>query len=151
MTDSRERLYYRDEGIDQVSNSDDLVGDWVGSRLPVEKEAANLVGSLCGDGYHRPCLDIDFPARLVPSSTPGHYHLYLEVPMTTEKYLDLIDALAIAGVVSPRYAGFCRQRGGSFCRPEGVKKKSRWVQFVQRIRESLEMPWKRTRRLVQGR
>src|SRR4051794_39832810 len=51
-------------------------------RLPVFADLdANLVSSrlatkdheIFGD-WHSPVLDIDFEARLIPSSTPGHYH-----------------------------------------------------------------------------
>ena len=37
-------------------------------------------------GMHRPILDIDLPAALIPSSTPGHYHLYIDKPMEWDRY-----------------------------------------------------------------
>ena len=48
---------------------------------------AHMVTSLDPDTMqHRPILDLDFPAALVPSTTPGHFHLYLDKPMAEEDY-----------------------------------------------------------------
>lgn len=91
-------------------------------RVRCSKEEANLVGSLCDDGLHRPVLDLDFPCRLVPSSTEGHFHLYLEVALETEPYLRLVRALAEAKVVSAFYAKAAEVRRQTFVRPEWVKK-----------------------------
>lgn len=39
----------------------------------------NCVGSLLAYGkLHAPTLDVDFPCELVPSSTPGHFHRYID-------------------------------------------------------------------------
>ena len=86
------------------------------------KEQANLVGSLCGDGLHRPVIDIDFPCRLVPSSTEGHFHLYVELSMHWEQYERLLVALAQAGIISAFYLKAAQIRGQTFVRPEWVKK-----------------------------
>jgi len=69
-----------------------------------------------------PVIDIDLPARLVPSSTEGHYHLYIERPMPFEAYLAMLDAMVAAGVVEAAYVQHVRERGMSLCRPEWVKK-----------------------------
>lgn len=55
-------------------------------------------------GMHRPILDIDFPAQLIPSSTPGHFHLYLDKPMPWRTYAKLLRALAEAEIIEPGYA-----------------------------------------------
>lgn len=94
-------------------------------REPVESyEDANLISSeLVGvEGYHAPVLDIDFEARLVPSTTEGHYHLYLDTAIPWEKYAALLDALAEAGVIEPGYAMASKARGASFVRKPEVKK-----------------------------
>lgn len=72
--------------------------------------------------FHRPVLDIDFPAKLVPSSTPGRFHLYLDKPMTWAVYAKLLSALADAGVIERGYADACEARGASFVRLPWVKK-----------------------------
>ncbi len=131
MTDpTPERLYYRNEVLDSSASGQ---SDWPGECVECERDEANLIGSLSGDGIgslsgdgmHRPVIDIDLPARLVPSSTEGHFHLYLDVPMTLELYLSMLDAMAAAGVVDPSYVAHVRERGMSMCRPEWVKKPAR--------------------------
>lgn len=71
---------------------------------------------------HRPVLDIDFEAALIPSSTPGHYHLYLDKLMTINDYEDLIDVLGRVGIIEPGYADATIQRGYSSARLPWVKK-----------------------------
>lgn len=83
---------------------------------------ANVVTSLCPDGTHRPVLDLDFGAHLTPSSTPGHHHLFLDRAIPTEKYLNLLDALAEAGVIEHGYAEASRRRGFSAVRLPWVAK-----------------------------
>lgn len=74
---------------------------------------ANLIGSktttLKMDGYggsanrHAPVLDIDFQAQLIPSSTPGHYHLYLDKEMSWWRYKRLLKSLYKAGIIEKGY------------------------------------------------
>ena len=49
---------------------------------------ANVVTSLVGGtgipGMHKPVLDIDMPVRVEPSSTPGHFHLYIDRAMSSD-------------------------------------------------------------------
>ena len=65
----------------------------------VPEDKAILVGSLCEDGNHAPVLDIDFGAQLIPSSTLGHFHLYLDKKMSWDKYRQLLEALCEAGII----------------------------------------------------
>lgn len=67
---------------------------------------AELVGSLCHDGKHRPVLDIDFPCYVIPSTTPGHFHLYLDPPdgMPWPAYEVLLEALARCGIIEKGFA-----------------------------------------------
>jgi len=94
-------------------------------RDPAMKDEANLVSSLCFDGQHRPVLDFDIPARYVPSTTPGHGHLYIDVPMSWEKYEAVLIALRDAGVLETGYVGAACRRKATFVRPEWVKKESK--------------------------
>lgn len=113
------RLFYQCERLD----ASDHLPTCVDTRVIVDDpEQANLVGSLCEDGKHRPVLDIDLPCSVVPSSTWGHFHLYIEHPMEQEAYLKLVDALAEAGLVQKFYAMAARVRGQTFVRPPWVKK-----------------------------
>jgi hypothetical protein len=63
----------------------------------------NTTSSLLTDGRHAPVIDLDVPARLIPSRTPGHSHLYLDVPMSWAQYSALLHALAGAGVIEVRH------------------------------------------------
>ena len=72
---------------------------------------------------HRPVLDIDVPARLIPSTTPGHHHLYLDIDMTWEKYEALLKALASAGVIEQGYLLAALNRRATFVRLPWVAKK----------------------------
>lgn len=73
-------------------------------------------------GIHKVVLDIDFPVVVLPSSTPGHHHLFIDKAMTWEKYRDLIEAFVDAGIVEPGYMGASEQRGFTGVRPPWVKK-----------------------------
>lgn len=91
-------------------------------------EDATLIGSGTGYGegdraYHFPVLDIDFEAALVPSTTEDHYHLYLNVGMTWEKYEKLLEALYEAGVIQEGYYKMAVERKQTFVRRPGVYKK----------------------------
>jgi hypothetical protein len=83
---------------------------------------AHLVSSMVEPGVHMPVLDIDFPAQLVPTSTPGHFHLYLDIDMDWETYVGLLNALCDAGVIQPGYYANSVRRGASYARlPEKPK------------------------------
>lgn len=44
----------------------------------------HLISSyLHGSKLHAPILDIDVPVDLVPSTTPGHSHLYIDFTVST--------------------------------------------------------------------
>lgn len=86
---------------------------------------ANVVSSErigFGGQYHAVLLDLDVPAFLVPSSTPGHSHLYIDVTIGQEQYFSLLKALADAGVIEPGYAGASIEKGATFLRLPWVKK-----------------------------
>lgn len=104
--------------------------------VPPGTPDANLIGSSCGvtpyadeartwmecDAvYHLPVLDIDHACRLVPSETPGHFHLYIEVPMTWEQYAAIITALAEGGVIEKGYASASLARRCTYVAPRPWK------------------------------
>lgn len=93
---------------------------------PDEQHPANLVSSLCDDGLHRPALDLDTPAIWVPSSTPGHSHLYFQdVALDWSTYATLLEALAAVGILDRKYVDHSLARGQTLLRPPGVQK--HWV------------------------
>lgn len=108
------------------------VGESVGYAHPSEQvykpiglEEANLVGSLAEDGLHYPVIDIDYPCKLVKSTTPGHYHLYIDYGMSWGKYKTILMALFKAGVIQPLWYETALAKKCSFVRPPWVKKKNK--------------------------
>lgn len=76
-----------------------------------------------GLGHHRPVLDIDFEARLLPSSTPGHFHLYLDgISIPENEYMYLLTALARCGIISDGYLRYSTERGYTAVRTPGNHK-----------------------------
>lgn len=92
------------------------------TRRRAKQHEANLVASLREDGTHMPTLDLDRPALLDPSSTSGHYHLYIDSPMTWRAYRRLLRALYLGGVIGRNAYWRSLDRGASFVRPPGVYK-----------------------------
>ena len=75
--------------------------------------------------YHMPILDIDYEAHLVPSTTPGHYHLYLNRYVTWRKYKRLLRALKNAGLIEEPFYRLSIQRGHTSARLPWVKKEEK--------------------------
>lgn len=78
--------------------------------VPIEE--ANVVTSEADGlpGWHYPVLDLDFYCELVPSSTPGHFHLYLDRAIQWADYEALLDALADADIIERGYAEAAMRR-----------------------------------------
>ena len=91
-------------------------------RVPAAIEDAEVISSEIGDGIHAPVLDIDYKAMLVPSTTSGHYHLYLDTAMSWRQYKKLLKTLAAVGVIEKGYAKACIKRKHSAVRAPWVKK-----------------------------
>lgn len=103
----------------------DLKDSGAGYKCVMSVEKANLVGSqlVSNRRRHRPVLDLDFPCRLIPSTTEGHFHLYLDgIDLDWDKYKDLLIALAAAGVISKRYMEESLKKGFTAVRLPHVKK-----------------------------
>lgn len=76
---------------------------------------------------HAPVLDIDYHAELIPSSTPGHFHLVLDKALPWDKYQKVMRALADADLIEPGYAGASSARGYSAIRLPWIKKEKALV------------------------
>lgn len=94
-------------------------------------EDANLITSMVDRGglfaglieqMHRPVLDIDLPVKVLPSSTPGHFHLFIDKEMDWEKYAALLNALVEAELVEPGYRDAAFRRGYTAVRVPWVLK-----------------------------
>lgn len=109
-------------------------GDSDVAGAPVEEPSGripNVVTSFLSDGdspgdqpLHAPVLDIDFQCFVVPSSRPGHYHLYLDHALTWEKYAALLTALGEAEILSPGFVHFALEREETVVRMPWVPKHS---------------------------
>ena len=75
-----------------------------------------------GRTLHAPVIDLDCRAWVVPSPTPGNFHLYIDKLVPHDKYLELLDIFANCGIVEPGYAGASRSRGYSAVRLPWVDK-----------------------------
>lgn len=75
-----------------------------------------------GQDIHRPMLDFDFPVALVPSSTPGHSHLYMDRQLTWEQYEKLLTVMAEIGLLEAGYVEASKRRRCTFLRLPWVKK-----------------------------
>lgn len=73
-------------------------------------------------GLHVVALDIDHPAWVVPSTRPGHYHLYIDKRMSWLTYQQVIAALVVAGVVEDGYAHLSDERGATHLRLPWIRK-----------------------------
>lgn len=96
-------------------------------RTPAPIASADLVSShVAGTkDMHAPCLDIDYAAELLPSSTQGHYHLFLNRQMPWRRYKKLLKALRKADIIEEGYYKMSMKRRGTFLRvPEVLKTSS---------------------------
>lgn len=94
-------------------------------REVVHVDAADVVSSETAHGHHFPVLDLDIPHHYEPSTTPGHGHLYLDVPLSWPDYRRLLLALEAAGILEPGYVGASIDRKATFVRLPWVKKGER--------------------------
>jgi tryptophan 2,3-dioxygenase len=85
-------------------------------------EANVITSEIQNSDLHAPVLDMDIPCALVPSSTPGHFHLYIEKPMTWRTYKRLLKALGRAGILEDGFVQASLSRGYTSVRVPWVKK-----------------------------
>lgn len=93
-------------------------------REAARMDEAEVVSSEIGNGMHAPVLDFDIPAALIPSSTPGHSHLYINHPMTWRQYKRVLKAMGKAGILEKGYVEASLMRMHSAVRVPWLKKTS---------------------------
>lgn len=71
---------------------------------------------------HKVLLDIDMPAVLVPSTNPEHFHLYIDHTMKWRDYLELLEALAKAGILQEGFVDAAKERGFTTLRTPWTRK-----------------------------
>lgn len=79
-------------------------------------EPPDLVASSSYDdeNIHYPVLDIDHPCYVIPSQTPGHFHLYIDKAVLWEQYERLLRSLSDAGIIEEGYARASIARKASY-------------------------------------
>ena len=71
---------------------------------------------------HKLILDLDLPAQLIPSTTAGHFHLYVDKEIPWRTYKKLLKVLAQAGLIEQGYANVSLERGYTAARLPWIKK-----------------------------
>lgn len=104
----------------------EVMTSWTGAieAPPVVGHAATDLSALASlpETFHRPVLDLDFPAVVVPSTTPGHGHLYLDKVLTWSQYVELLEVLGRVGILEPGYVSASIAREFTSVRLPWVKK-----------------------------
>ncbi len=87
---------------------------------------SNVVTSRLKDiDHHKVVIDLDMDAALIPSSTPGHYHLIIDKTMPWFDYQMLLGSLRDAGLIQEGYYKASIQRGASVIRTPWTKKETK--------------------------
>lgn len=72
--------------------------------------------------WHQVVLDIDVPVKVLPSSTEGHHHLFIQYDMPWENYVKLLDVLSKIGLVEEGYVEASKREGFTSARLPWIKK-----------------------------
>lgn len=92
-----------------------------------------------GDTYdHMILVDLDVEAALVPSSTPGHHHLYIDAEVRWEDYLAMLRAMQKCGVVEKGYVDATEARGEAYLRLPWIRKYSEETDAMEALENWLE-------------
>jgi hypothetical protein len=111
-----ERFFTRN--LDEAS----VITSRVADQGPVYHAVEEPSGLGLDDMLHKVVLDIDMPAVLVPSSTPGHFHLLIDHELMWTDYVILLRALVRAGLVEPGYVKAAERRGFTAVRLPWIRK-----------------------------
>jgi hypothetical protein len=108
------------ELVTELAEANLVTSEMIGPEAPLTwLEGPN------GPTMHRLVIDIDHRVKVVESTTPGHFHLYIDVPMSWDRALGVLTAMADAGVVEPGYVSASEARGYTAVRLPWVRKEVR--------------------------
>lgn len=88
----------------------------------IKRPPAGIPGDRAPDGHPRAVIELAVPARLVPSQTEGHFHLYIEKSLEWMDYERLLRAMTEAGFVEQGFYKMSLRRGMSMLRKPGIEK-----------------------------
>jgi hypothetical protein len=109
FTDSLERAW--SEGVEiqaayftsEKEGLSDSVGRVYDESLAekVNKDANVITSKIRGKkNKHKIILDLDYEAALIPTSTPGHYHLMIDKDLDTLQYAEFIEVCHRVGLIA---------------------------------------------------
>jgi hypothetical protein len=84
---------------------------------PADVEPNLITSKIIGSNLHAPCIDLDLPVKLIPSQTPGHWHLYVDMNVEWEDYAILLAAMRKCGIIQQGYFEMSIKRGFTALRP----------------------------------
>lgn len=88
-----------------------------------DSDKANLVSSKVDGVWHMPVIDIDkIPVKVVPSTTEGNCHLYIDKKMTWRQYKNLLQSLYECGIIEGGYYSAALAESMTFVHKPGHKK-----------------------------
>jgi hypothetical protein len=130
------RLVYSEPRLDTKpkEHQRSYTGEWQPKETTLEDPEANLISSLIDTPHklfqrgqkeplHAPAIDLDVPSHLVASSTPGHFHLYIDKPMPWSKYRKLLEVLRECDLIEEGFLRSSLDRRQSYLRLPHIKKK----------------------------
>ena len=95
------------------------IGPYLGEKRELDPDGP-VYGSECEPGLHLAMFDVDIDAMLVPSRTPGHWHLYFDRRLTWRQYKKLMKAMAAADIIDRKWVSANLSRKQSFLRVPGA-------------------------------
>lgn len=140
------------EGLElrHVAELDDY--DAMHEEVTTDLDRANVITSAVADveirgvglyaEAHKIVLDLDHPAILLDSSTPGHHHLYIDKTLTWEQYEKLLLVLGEVGLLEEGYVRASLERRYTSLRLPWVRKGATAGEAKMRCNGCLKHPSK---------
>lgn len=95
------------------------------ARTEQSVEKANLLSSEVRTDVHMPVIDCDYGIQAIASTSPGHYHLYIDRELTWPQYKALLEGFYKAGLIEKRWYENAIRDKRTYVRLPHVKKQPR--------------------------
>ena len=120
---------FKDRRAGRVESLNDYKAFGDDVDMTVDEADANVVTSVMQWDPLKPMpvLDLDVPIEAVPSTTRGHFHLYIDRPMHSDQLFKLLDVMCEVGLLEPGYVEAAKIRGYTSVRLPHVKKPPRGI------------------------